>query len=117
MAQLPVLRLRRKQPNTAEAALARAVALLTAAKLSLRGIRAAKKGANAYDTAKTVGRRVAVPVVVAGGGVVVWRIAHKGSSTNGDSADAGRPLGPVATADTVSPPVDAAVQAAGQETS
>jgi len=87
-------------------------AALTAAKLSLAG-------AKAYGTAKAVGRpalKVAVPVVVAGGGVVVWRLAHKGSS-NGASADAdvGRPLGPVASADTVSPPADAAVQTAGSE--
>ena len=94
-------------------------AALTAAKLSLAGVRAARKGAKAYGTAKAVGRpalKVAVPVVVAGGGVVVWRLAHKGSS-NGASADAdvGRPLGPVASADTVSPPADAAVQTAGSE--
>ena len=41
-------------------------------------------------------------------------MAHKGSS-NGASADAGRPLGPVASADAVSPPADAAVQTAGSE--
>jgi hypothetical protein len=49
----------------------------------------------------------AVPVAVAGS-VVVWRKAHNGSASNGASADAGRPLGPVASAESVSPPADAA---------
>jgi hypothetical protein len=54
----------------------------------------------------------AIPVTVAGG-VVVW---HKlKSSSSASDSDAGRPLGPVASAETVSPPADAAVGAAGNE--
>ena len=90
----------------------------TAAKLSVTGVRAAKKGAKAYGTAKDVGRpamKVAVPVVVAGSGVVVWRKLKSGSPGNGGGDDASRPLGPVAHAETVSPPADAAVPTAGSE--
>ena len=88
-----------------------------AVKVSVVGARAAKKGAKAYGAAKgakVVGRPLlkvaAVPVAV-GGGVVVWRKA-KGSGSNGASADAGRSVGPVAHADSVSPPADAAAEAA-----
>ena len=116
MARLPVLR-RRKKPNAAQATIARALAMLTAAKLSIVGLRATKKGAKAYGAvkgAKVVGRPVvkvaAVPVTVAGG-VVVWRKLKSSSSDD----DAGRPLGPVARADTVSPPAGAAVQTAGSD--
>ena len=113
MTRLPVPR-RRKKPNPAQAAIARVAAVLTAAKLSLVGLRAANKSAKAYGTAKSVGRPAikvaAIPVTVAGG-VVVWRKLKKGSS----DSDAGRPLGPVATAETVSPPADAAVESAGTE--
>jgi hypothetical protein len=116
MARLPVLR-RRKKPNRAQVTLSRVAAAITAAKLSVVGVRAAKKGAKAYGAvkgAKAVGRPVvkvaAIPVTVAGG-VVVWRKLKSGSS----DSDASRPLGPVATADTVSPPADAAVGAAGNE--
>jgi hypothetical protein len=118
MARLPVPR-RRKKPNPAQAAIARVAAAFTAAKLSIAGVRAAKKGAKAYGAvkgAKVVGRPVvkvaAIPVTVAGG-VVVWR-KLKSSSSASDS-DVGRPLGPVASAETVSPPADAAVGAAGNE--
>jgi hypothetical protein len=98
----------------------RAAKVWTAVKVSRAGARAAKKGAKAYGTvkgAKVVGRPVlkvaAVPVAVAGG-VVVWRKVQS-SSSNGASADAGRPVGPVASAATVSPPSDAAAQAAQNE--
>ena len=97
----------------------RVATVWTTVKVSLAGMRAAKKGAKAYgavkDGAKGAARPAlkvaAIPVTVAGG-VVVWR-KLKSSSSNGD--DASRPLGPVATADTVSPPADAAVQTAGGE--
>jgi hypothetical protein len=56
-------------------------------------------------------KAAAVPVAVASG-VAVWRKAHSGSDSNGASADAGRPLGPVASAETVSPPADAAAETA-----
>jgi hypothetical protein len=123
MARLPVLHRRRSKTQRALDLTKRAAKVWTAVKLTSAGARAAKKGAKAYGVvkgAKVVGRPVlkvaAVPVVV-GGGVVVWRMAHKGSSSNGASADAdaGRPLGPVAHAETVSPPADAAVETAGSE--
>ena len=86
-------------------------------KVSTFGARAAKKGAKAYGAAKAAkvaGRPLikvaAVPVAVAGG-VVVWRKVQSGSS-NGASADAGRSMGPVASAESVSPPSDAAAEAA-----
>jgi hypothetical protein len=43
--------------------------------------------------------------------VVVWRKVKKGSD-NGSSADAGRSVGPVASANSVSPPSDAAAETA-----
>ena len=121
MARLPVPR-RRKKPNPAQAAIARVAAVLTAAKLSIVGLRAAKKGAKAYGAvkgAKVVGRPVvkvaAIPVTVAGG-VVVWRkLKSSSSSDSGAPAEAGRPLGPVANANSVSPPADAAVPTAGSD--
>ena len=118
MARLPVLH--KRQPSKTQQALdltKRAAKVWVAAKLSVKGIRHARRGAKAYGTAKSVGRpaiKVAVPVVVAGGGVVVWR-KLKSSSGDGASDDASRPLGPVATAETVSPPADAAVRTAGSE--
>jgi hypothetical protein len=120
MARLPVLKKRRSRKQRALDMTKRAAKVWTAVKLSIAGARAAKKGAKAYGAvkgAKVVGRPVlkvaAVPVAVAGG-VVVWRKVQSGSS-NGASADAGRPMGPVATAATVSPPSDAAAQAAQNE--
>ena len=62
------------------------MAVLTAVKVSIVGLRATKKGAKAYGAvkgAKVVGRPVvkvaAVPVTVAGG-VVVWRKLKSSSS-------------------------------------
>jgi hypothetical protein len=43
--------------------------------------------------------------------VVVWRKVQS-SSSNGASAEAGRSVGPVASAESVSPPSDAAAQTA-----
>jgi hypothetical protein len=121
MARLPVPR-RRKQPNRAQVVIKRVAAAWTAAKLSVAGVRAAKKGAKAYGAvkgAKVVGRPVvkvaAIPVTVAGG-VVVWRkLKSSSASDSGAPAEAGRPLGPVANANSVSPPADAAVQTAGSD--
>jgi hypothetical protein len=115
MARLPVLH--KRQPSKTQQALdltRRAAKVWVAAKLSVKGIRNARRGAKAYGTAKSVGRpaiKVAVPVVVAGGGMIVWRKLKNGSSSDETS----RPLGPVASAETVSPPADAAVQTAGSE--
>jgi hypothetical protein len=123
MARLPVLHKRRSKPQQALDLTKRAAKVVTAVKVASVGGRAAKKGAKAYGAvkgAKLVGRPVvkvaAIPVTVAGG-VVVWR-KLKSSSRASDStapADAGRPLGPVANANSVSPPADAAVQTAGSD--
>ena len=112
MARLPVLH--KRQPSKTQQALdltKRVGKVWVAAKLSVKGIRHARRGAKAVGTAKSVGRKVAIPVVVAGSGVIVWRKLKNGSSSD----EASRPLGPVATAETVSPPADAAVQTAGSE--
>jgi hypothetical protein len=118
MARLPVLHRRRPSKRQRALDLAKRTAKVwTAVKVSAVGARAAKKGAKAYGAAKATkvaGRPLlkvaAVPVAVAGG-VVVWRKVQSGSS-NGASADAGRPMGPVASAESVSPPSDAAAQTA-----
>jgi hypothetical protein len=115
MARLPVLH--KRPPSKTERVLdltKRAAKLWAAAKLSMKGIRHAKRGHNAYKSvkgAKGPAIKVAVPVVVAGGGMIVWRKLKNGSSSDETS----RPLGPVASAETVSPPADAAVHSAGSE--
>ena len=122
MARLPVLHKRRTKTQKALDLTKRAAKVVTVVKVAAVGGRAAKKGAKAYGAAKgvkLVGRPVvkvaAIPVTVAGG-VVVWR-KLKSSSGASDStpADAGRPLGPVANANSVSPPADAAVPTAGSD--
>jgi hypothetical protein len=117
MARLPVPR-RRKQPNKAHLAIARVVGAWATVKLSVKGIRAARKGHKAVKSGKAAGRpvvkAVAIPVTVAGG-VIVWRKLKNGSSSSAEPADAGRPLGPVASAETVSPPADAAIHTAGTD--
>ena len=88
----------------------RAAKVVTVVKLAAVGGRAAKKGAKAYGAvkgAKVVGRPVvkvaAIPVTVAGG-VVVWRkLKSNGASDTSAPAEAGRPLGPVANANTSRP--------------
>lgn len=117
MARLPVLKKRRSRKQRALDLAKRGAKVWAAVKVSVGGARAAKKGAKAYSAAKgakVAGRPLlkvaAVPVAV-GGGVVVWRKA-KGSGSNGSSADAGRSVGPVAHADSVSPPADAAAETA-----
>jgi hypothetical protein len=117
MARLPVLHKRRSKTQQALDLTKRAAKVVTVIKVTAVGGRAAKKGAKAYGAvkgAKVVGRPVvkvaAIPVTVAGG-VVVWRKLKSGS----DSSDAGRPLGPVANANSVSPPADAAVPTAGSD--
>ena len=115
MARLPVLKKRRSRKQRALDLAKSGAKVWTAVKVSTIGARAAKKGAKAYGAvkgAKVVGRPLvkvaAVPVAV-GGGVVVWRKLKNG---NGVSADAGRPVGPVASASSVSPPADAAAETA-----
>jgi hypothetical protein len=122
MARLPVLHKRRSKTQRALDLTRRAAKVGMVIKAAAVGGRAAKKGAKAYGAvkgAKVVGRPVvkvaAIPVTVAGG-VVVWRkLKRSGSSDSGAPAEAGRPLGPVANANSVSPPADAAVQAAANE--
>jgi hypothetical protein len=117
MARLPVINKRRSTKQRALDLAKRPLKVLAAVKVSFAGTRAAKKGAKAVGAAKgakVAGRPLlkvaAVPVAV-GGGVVVWRKA-KGSNGNGNGASADRPLGPVATAETVSPPAAAAAETA-----
>jgi len=122
MARLPVLHKRRSKTQKALDLTKRAAKVVTVVKVAGVGGRAAKKGAKAYGAvkgAKVVGRPVvkvaAIPVTVAGG-VVVWRkLKSTGSPDAGAPAEAGRPLGPVANANSVSPPADAAVQTAGSD--
>ena len=123
MARLPVLHKRRSKTQQALDLTKRAAKVVTTVKVASVGGRAAKKGAKAYGAfkgAKVVGRPVvkvaAIPVTVAGG-VVVWRkLKSSGASDSAAPAlAAGRPLGPVANANSVSPPADAAVQTAGSD--
>lgn len=84
----------------------------TTVKIGSAAARAAQGGAKAYGTAKTakvVGRPVLqlliVPAVAAGG-FVVWRKLSASSEQDEPAAPVPqeRPLGPVATAEAVSPP-------------
>ena len=108
MARLPVLHKRPRSKGQRALDLAKGAATVwTTVKASSAGARAAKRGAKAYGAAKgakVAGRPVvkiiAVPVAVVGG-LAVWRKARSGDDAE---PDAGRPLGPVARADTVSPP-------------
>ena len=113
MARLPVLHKRRRSKGQRALDLAKGVATVwTTVKATSAGARAAKGGAKAYGAAKgakIAGRPVvkllAVPVAAAAG-IVMFRKARGGHDDEG--AEPGRPLGPVASADTVSPPAAAA---------
>jgi hypothetical protein len=111
MARLPVLHKRRSKRQRALDVAKSTAKVWTVAKLSSVGARVAKQ------TGKVAKRRpslklAVVPVAVAGG-AIAWRATHK--SNNGHEGDVDRPLGPVATAETVSPPADAAAEAAKAE--
>ena len=120
MARLPVLHKRPRSKGQRALEMARGAATVwTTVKLSSAGARAAKGGAKAFGAAKGArvrGHRVvkvlAVPVAVVGG-VVVFRKVRGGGD---DEPEAGRPLGPVASADTVSPPASATEAAERVET-
>jgi len=107
MARLPVLRKRRSKREQALDDLAKRYAkAVVIIKTAPAGTRVAIQGAKHYSTARwstarkrSKARLIAIPVAVAGG-VVILRKVRSGD----DDADAGRPLGPVASADTVSPP-------------
>jgi len=97
-----------------------AATVWTTVKLSSAGARAAKGGAKAFGAAKGArvrGHRMvkvlAVPVAVVGG-VAVFRKVRGGGDD--DEPETGRPLGPVASADTVSPPAAATEAAERTET-
>jgi hypothetical protein len=115
MARLPVLHKRSRSKRQRALDLAKGTATVwTTVKVSSAGARAAKRGAKAYGVAKgakVAGRPVvkilAIPVAVVGG-IVVLRKARGGDGHEHDhGAETSRPLGPVASADTVSPPASA----------
>jgi hypothetical protein len=120
MARLPVLRKRRSKREQALDDLAKRYAkAMTIAKHSPAATRLAVQGAATYAAARWStskkrprARMLVIPVAVAGGVVVLRKVR---SSDNGREPDFDRPLGPVATADTVSPPADAAAEAAQAE--
>jgi hypothetical protein len=123
MARLPVLHRRRRSKTQRALDLAKGAATVwTTVKASSAGARAAKKGAKAYGAAKgakfagrSVVKILAVPAAVAGG-AVVWRKARGGGDSGDDvQSDTTRPLGPVAHADTVSPPASTATETAPTE--
>ena len=125
MARLPVLNKRRSRKQRALDLAKSTAKVWPVVKVSTIGARAAKTGAKAYDAAKgakVVGRPVvkvaAVPVAV-GGGVVVWRRLKKGSPSTSSTpaSEPSRPMGPVASANSVSPPADAAVETARSDAS
>jgi hypothetical protein len=124
MARLPVLHKRRRSKAQRALDLAKGAATVwTTVKVSSAGARAAKGGAKAYGVAKgakvrgrSVVKLIAVPAAVAGG-LAVFRKARGGHDHDHDhEADTGRPLGPVASADTVSPPASATEAAERAET-
>jgi hypothetical protein len=122
MARLPVLHKRRRSKTQRALDLAKGAATVwTTVKASSAGARAAKKGAKAYGAAKgakLAGRSVvkilAVPAAVAGG-TVLWRKARGGGGGDDVQSDVARPLGPVAHAETVSPPSSTATETAPTE--
>ena len=122
MARLPVLHKRRRSKAQRALDLAKGAATVwTTVKVSSAGARAAKGGAKAYGVAKgakvrgrSVVKLIAVPAAVAGG-LAVFRKA-RGGHDHDHEADVGRPLGPVASADTVSPPPSATEAAERAET-
>lgn len=118
MARLPLPRRRRSRSQQAIDTLKTLAQVWTTVKVGSAAARAAKGGAKVYGTAKTAkvaGRPVlailAIPAAVAGG-VLVWRkVSSSSSSPSTDdwtppSAADTRPLGPVATPESVSPPPD-----------
>jgi hypothetical protein len=108
MARLPVLHKRSRSKSQRALDMVKGAATVwTTVKATSAATRTAKKGAKAYGAAKgakAVGRPVvkilAIPVAVAGG-VIIFRKVRGGGDDDGDTS---RPLGPVASADTVSPP-------------
>ena len=115
MARVPLLHKRRPSKTQRALDLAKGTATVwTTVKATSAGARAAKKGAKAYGVAKgakvagrSVVKVIAIPAAVVGG-AAVWRKARGGSASGDNAGDTSfnRPLGPVASADTVSPPAN-----------
>ncbi|HEY7619476.1 MAG TPA: hypothetical protein VH834_06865 [Solirubrobacteraceae bacterium] len=119
MARLLVLRKKRtKREQIMDDFAKRYAQAMVVAKTSPHAARMAAVGAKTYATTRwstapkrSKARLFVIPVAVVGGVVVARKVRSNGSS-NGHNPDFDRPLGPVATADTVSPPADAAAEAA-----
>jgi hypothetical protein len=103
MARLPVLRRRRSKAEQALDLVQKAAKTYTSLKIAKAGPKAARAAAKGYAGAKTakVVRFIAIPAAVVGGAAVWRKRRHKDAEA---SPDFDRPLGPVATAGTVSPP-------------
>jgi hypothetical protein len=123
MARLPVLHKRRRSKGQRALDLAKGTATVwTTVKASSAGARAAKRGAKAYGAAKgakVAGRPVVkilvIPAAVFGGIVVLRKVRGGGDHEHDHDAETSRPLGPVASADTVSPPASTAERAEAAE--
>ena len=122
MARLPVLRKppRSKREQALDDLSKRYAQAVMIVKTSPHAARTAAIGAKHYANARwstspkrSKARLLVIPVVVASGVVVLRKV--RSSSDNGQESDSDRPLGPVASADTVSPPADAAAAAAQSE--
>jgi hypothetical protein len=112
MARLPIPRRRRSKTDQVLDAVKSVAQIWTTVKIGSAAARAAQGGAKAYGTAKTakvVGRpvlKLLIVPAVAAGGFVVWRKLSASSEQDEPAAPVPqeRPLGPVATAEAVSPP-------------
>jgi hypothetical protein len=120
MARLPIPR-KQPPPSKPAQALQRVARVWMALKLASAGARAARRSAKAAGAAKGAAKSnkgkatlFVIPAAVAGG-YIVWRKTR--SDSNGRETDFDRPLGPVATADTVSPPETSSPASTPPETS
>ena len=118
MARLPVLRKRQlsKREQVLDDLAKRYAMAVVAVKHAPASAKLAASGAKTYATTRwstspkrSRARFFVIPVVVASGVVVMRKVRRNGTSAD---AETERPLGPVASADTVSPPADAAAAAA-----
>jgi hypothetical protein len=100
MARLPVLHRKRRSRGQQAIDLAKSAAKAVAAvKVTQAGARTAKAAR------RPIVKVLAIPAAIAGG-AAVWRKA-RGGGDGGSELETDRPLGPVATAETVSPPAAA----------
>ena len=121
MARLPVLRKRQlsKREQVLDDMAKRYAMAVVAVKHAPASAKLAASGAKTYATTRwstgpkrSKARYLVIPVVLVSGVVVMRKVRKNG---NGSEAETERPLGPVASADTVSPPADAAAAAAQSE--